>query len=254
MRISGQQESSMQTGQIGMGQAKDAVSKNIQRQIGQVQKQLQELSSNEEMSVEDKMKRRQELQKQIADLNNQLRTHEMEVRKEKQQTKGNSMDDLLGGGSQSRAAKAGDGGKGLSQASMKAMISADSAIGQADVQGSVAKKMEGRAGVLETEIKLDAARGGDTAAKEEQLAKAQQKALSASASQMSTLGQAREEIQEAAKDDEDKNVNAGQTKDDKTEKTADTKDQPVQPEDGASSDAAAVTATPVDYTPVDVRI
>lgn len=254
MRISGQNESNMQAGQIGMGQAKDAVSKNIQRQIAQVQKQLQELSSNEEMSMEDKMKRRQEMQKQIADLNNQLRTHEMELRKEKQQTKGSSMDDLLGGSNQNRSAKTGDGGKGLSQASMKAVISADSAIGQADVQGSVAKKMEGRAGVLETEIKLDAARGGDTAAKEEQLAKTQQKALSAAASQMSTLGQAREEIQEAAKADEDKNVNAGQTKDGKTEKTADTKDQPVQPEDGASSDTAAVATTPVDYTPVDVRI
>lgn len=254
MRISGQNESNMQAGQIGMGQTKDAVSKNIQRQIAQVQKQLQELSSNEEMSMEDKMKRRQEMQKQIADLNNQLRTHEMELRKEKQQTKGSSMDDLLGGSNQNRSAKTGDGGKGLSQASMKAVISADSAIGQADVQGSVAKKMEGRAGVLETEIKLDAARGGDTAAKEEQLAKTQQKALSAAASQMSTLGQAREEIQEAAKADEDKNVNAGQTKDGKTEKTADAKDHPVQPEDGASSDTAAVTTTTADYTPVDVRI
>lgn len=43
------------------------------------------------------------------------------------------------------APKAGKQSTGLSQASMKAMISADSAMAQAQVQGSVATKMEGRA-------------------------------------------------------------------------------------------------------------
>lgn len=43
-------------GQTEMIQAEDAVSKNIRRQILETQKQLQELSSNEEISAEEKMK------------------------------------------------------------------------------------------------------------------------------------------------------------------------------------------------------
>ena len=49
----------------------------------------------------------------------------------------------------------------MSKDSMQAMISAESAMKQAKVQGSVATKMEGRAGILKAEIKQDAARGGD---------------------------------------------------------------------------------------------
>ena len=49
----------------------DSVSKNIQNQIANAQKELQELSSNKEMSIEEKMNRRQEIQQQITDLNNQ---------------------------------------------------------------------------------------------------------------------------------------------------------------------------------------
>ena len=45
---------------------------------------------------EEKMKKRQEIQQQIADLNNQLRQHQIEQRKE-QQAKKTSMDDMLGG-------------------------------------------------------------------------------------------------------------------------------------------------------------
>lgn len=45
-------------------------------------------------------------------------------------------------------AKSGDKGNGLSQASMKAMMSADSSMKQAQIQGNAATRMEGRAGVL----------------------------------------------------------------------------------------------------------
>ena len=43
-----------------MAQANDSVSKNIQNQIANAQQKLQDLSSNEELSLEDKMKKRQE--------------------------------------------------------------------------------------------------------------------------------------------------------------------------------------------------
>ncbi len=200
MKINGLNGANTQSGGVNLMQSKDSVSKNIQNQIANAQKQLQELSSNKEMSMEEKMKKRQEIQQQIADLNNQLRQHQIEQRKENQAKK-TSMDDMLGGG-QKTAPKAGKQNSGLSKASMKAMISADSAMAQAKIQGSVAGQMEGKAGVLESEIKLDSARGGDVEKKKEELAEVQQKAVAAESAQMNTLSEANKELEAAAKADQ----------------------------------------------------
>ncbi len=203
MKINGLNGASTQVGGINLMQSKDSISKNIQNQIANAQKQLQELSANKDMSIEEKMKKRQEIQQQITDLNNQLRQHQIEQRKE-QQVKKSSMNDMLGGSKQTTS-KVGNQGTGLSQASMKAMISADSAMAQAKIQGSVAGQMEGKAGVLEAEIKLDAARGGNVEKKKEELAEAQQKAAQAESAQMNTLSNANKELEAAAKvDDKDK--------------------------------------------------
>ena len=57
MKINGINGSNTQMGQMGMNQATDSYSRNIQNQIANAQKQLQELSSNEEMTLEEKMKK-----------------------------------------------------------------------------------------------------------------------------------------------------------------------------------------------------
>lgn len=220
MRINGLNGANTPVGGMNMTKATDSVSKNIQNQIANAQKQLQELSANKDMSIEEKMKKRQEIQQQITDLNNQLRQHQIEQRKE-QQAKKSSMDDMLGG-SKKTAPKAGKQSTGLSQASMKAMISADSAMAQAQVQGSVATKMEGRAGVLESEIKLDSARGDDVEAKKEELAEVEQKAVQAESAQMNTLATANKELEEAAKADQQ--TEKADDKDKKTDKKTDKKD------------------------------
>ena len=270
MRINGLNETNMHTSGISMTQVNDSVSKNIQNQITNAQKQLQELSSNKDMSIEEKMKKRQEIQQQIADLNNQLRQHQLEQRKEKQAKK-SSMDDMLGG-SKKTTLKVGKQKNGLSQASMKAMISADSAMAQAKVQGSVATKMEGRAGVLESEIKLDMARGDDVEKKQEELAEVQQKAVAAESAQMNTLADANKELEEAAKteqqtektDDKDK-------KTDKKDAVSDEKDDSTmagtEEIEAAGTDIKTETASTdiaelveisvpetVSYTHVDVRL
>ncbi len=197
MRIDGINGSNMQNVGMNRQMGTDSVSKNIQNQIANAQKQLQELSSNKEMSIEEKMNKRQEIQQQIADLNNQLRQHQIEMRRAQQQTKSSSMDDMLGG--TRKVVNTGNQGAGLSQASMQAIISADSAISQVQSSGRVVIKMEGRAGVLEAEIKLDSARGGNVEAKQEELAEVQQKASQAQASQMNVLANANEELEETAK-------------------------------------------------------
>ena len=92
--------------QMGMNQATDSYSRNLQNQIADAQKQLQELSSNKDMSQEEKMAKQQELQQQISDLNVQLRQHQMEQRREKQQ-KQSSFDDMIGGNQKTGVADTG---------------------------------------------------------------------------------------------------------------------------------------------------
>ena len=254
MRINGINSTNTQVGGMNMTQACDSFSKNIQNQIANAQKQLQDLSANKDMSIEEKMKKRQEIQKQITDLNNQLKQHQMEQRKEKQQTKKLSMDDMLGGSNRTSSKTTGQSA-GLSQASMKAIVSADSAIAQAQIQGGVATRMEGRAGVLESEIKLDSARGDDVEAKKEELAEVQQKAATAESAQLNTLADANKELEAAAKADQQ----AEKTdKDNKTEKkdavSNEKEDKNVTKTEDSETvdvDVAPETAT---YTHVDVRL
>ncbi len=267
MTINGIDRAGTQMGQMGGNKATDSYSRNIQNQIANAQKQLQELSSNEDMSLEEKMKKRQGIQQQISDLNMQLRQHQMEQRRaamrgsEKQQAKGSSMEDMLGG---TGNAKAGSKGVGLSQASMTAMISADNSIKQAKVQGSVATRMEGRSGILQAEIKLDQAMGGDTQKKEEELAEVEQKAQAASLSQLSTLADANRTMEEAAKADsreekEDKDAKAvrGKGPDEDvsgTEAQEESVNKSAVPVSDGVSAAGTASQQPTSYVPVDIRL
>ena len=192
-------QAGIQAGRINKPMEMDSFSKSIQNQISNAQKQLQELSENKDMSMEEKMKRRQEIQQQITDLNNQLRQHQMEQRKEKQEQAAKKAE-------KKESAKNENKGEGLSQASMTAIISADATMSQAKVHGSVATRMEGRAGVLEAEIKLDSANGGNVEAKQKELAKVQQKAAAAGASQTDTLVSVSKNIEEAANADTEDNT------------------------------------------------
>lgn len=172
----------------GMAQGTDSYIRNIQRQIANAQKRLQELSSNKELSMEEKMKKGQEIQQQITDLNNQLRQYQMEQRREQQNKR--SSDNTGGGKEKVRSESKKKQSTGMSQTSMKTMISADSSLRQAEVSGNVAAKMEGRAGVLKAEIKQDQKSGVDTRKKEEELAEVEQTASKATARQMGTLNKA----------------------------------------------------------------
>jgi len=238
-------DNSMQTGRSGMNMQVDFVSKNIQNQIANAQKQLQEVSSREDMTQEEKMKKRQEIQQEITNLNQQLRQRQIEQRKE-QQSKGMSMDDMLGVKPRTGSKKSGSKGSGLSQANMQAMISADSSMKQAQVQGNVALAMEDRASVLKAEMKQD---GGGTEAKEAELAEIEQKMMNATASQMNTLASANQTIEEAAEaeqgSEEDKEDGKIDSKTGKTEKNGQ--------ETGNASENTKDAETNT-YTHVDVRL
>ena len=66
------------------------------------------------------MKKRQEIQQEINNLNQQLRQHQIEQRNKQQSKNSSSMDDMVAGTSNTSKKK----DTGLSQASMQAMISA----------------------------------------------------------------------------------------------------------------------------------
>ena len=266
MRINGFSGTNTQTGTMGMTQGNDSVSKNIQNQIANAQQKLQDLSSNEEMSLEDKMKKRQEIQQEINNLNQQLRQHQIEQRKEQQSKNSSSMDDMVAGTSNTSKKK----DTGLSQASMQAMISADSSMKQAKVQGSMATQIQGRASVLESEIKQDAGKG-NTEKKEEELAELQAKAQSATAAQMSTLADANKSVEEAAKA-ENSNTEDTATKNntDKSEKTQESAGAAAEETDNVKNtdikgETQATVETPTlenaqnatqqaVYTPIDIRL
>ena len=264
MVINGVSGAGMQAGAIGRGQAEDAVSKRLQQQIDDAQKKLQEISANSDMSTEEKMKMRQEIQKEIADLNSQLRQHQMELRKKEAEDAKKKQAENTSTAEQSSHSKTGKGKNDsvdvqISAEGMQAMISADGAMKQAKVQGSVANTMEGRANVLEIEIQLDGARGGDTSSKEAQLADARQTAQEATASQMSTLAEARETAAEANKSSVD---TAGTQKEDEkeTEKAEEKKEREKDgsavsaSEDESDGGADGNTASGISYVPVDVRL
>lgn len=240
MNINGVSGVGAQQGMAGMGAGAadqmDPISKDLRRQIENLQKQMQELSANQEMPAETKMKKRQEMQKRISELEIQLRQRQMEMKQEqarKKKESGNAFDELTG--AKQLEKKNGEQNIGMSAGSMEALLSADASMKQADVHGSIATKMENRAGVLETEIMLDQGRGGSSniGLKKEELAETKALADQAVSSQMESLAQANKTMQEAAEDDKDK----------KTEAPAKTEDgQNIAVAEGEEQSAAAGTA------------
>ena len=243
----------------------DSASRSIKKQIENAQKQLQELSANEDMPLEEKMKKRQEIQQEITSLNQQIIQHQIEQRKQ-QQEKGFSVDNMDSG--RKKAVKTRTGGKGnvLSQAGMQSIISADSSIKQSKVQGSVATKMKGMANVLESEIKQDAAMGGNTEAKQAALAEIEKKAMEATSSQTSTLAKANQELKEAAGTEQDNSTDKVHKNEEETgkiqknnknneeEKGNTENENGIETQAADTSSPARITPPPVSYKTVDISI
>lgn len=255
MNVNSVNGTGMQPGSAGMGIGggqMDPESKNLQQQIDRLQQELKEVSANQNMPADAKMKKRQEIQKQISELEIQLHQHQIEARKEERQKKKeeSSFDDLIGTKPQQRQTN--EQNTGMSASSMEAMISAEASVKQANANGSTAKKMNGKADVLEVEIKLDRSRGGSSniGLKEAELAKIKETAEKATASQMDSLAQADETLQNAAKDEkadkqegeEEKKVPGTEGETDKKEGTPETVEEEVLEESGFA------------YHPVDVRL
>ena len=65
--------------QMTMSRQTDSKSKNIQNEITDVQQQMQQLSSKEELSVAEKTNERKKLKQEISSLNTELKLHQNEL-------------------------------------------------------------------------------------------------------------------------------------------------------------------------------
>ncbi len=81
------------------------------------------------------------------------------------------------------------------------LLSANNSMKIARVQQGAKNQMDGHAGVLDAEIKLDSARGGDVKKKQEELEETKKKASELEESTMNTLTAATDDLKKAAKED-----------------------------------------------------
>ncbi|MCR5526282.1 MAG: hypothetical protein K6F39_02720 [Lachnospiraceae bacterium] len=89
----------------------------------------------------------------------------------------------------------------LSSIMTGALLSANTSRQIAHVQSAVKSRMDGHAGVLDAEIKLDGARGGDVTKKKEELEETQKKSAELAETTINTLTTANEDLKKASKED-----------------------------------------------------
>lgn len=177
----------------------DTESKNFQNQIANAQKRLKELASDNELSAEEKAKKRQEIQKQITELNNQLRQHQIEMRREQQEKEKSKSAEEMSGEEQGRLSSEEECRiVGMSQNGMRAIISANTAISHAKTQGHVNMSIESRMRVLQSEIRQDTGRGENIDLKQSELKNLEDKALRAKGAKMEILDEALRDMKKAA--------------------------------------------------------
>ena len=140
-------------------------------------------------------------------------------RKAKQSNK-SPMDDLLGG-NRANSRRAAKTGTGMSSASMQALIAADVTMSQVSAQSSVKTQMEGKAGVLTSEIQMDKGRGASTEAKEAELADTKDRIDSVTQSQMDAISDVNKKLDEAAKADRETEKTDHKTSDKNNKKKVD---------------------------------
>lgn len=207
----------------------DAETKSFQTQIASAQTQLQKLSANREMSSEEKAEKRQEIQKQIIELNNMLREHKMEMRREKQQQaaqeaaksnekqKGQSQESKESKGEASETVVVEEKPQitetsGMSSKHIKSIIAADSTVSRVKSQENISRNLESRVRVLEGEIKQAENNGGYVEAKKNEIESLENKVERISGAKMNILNGAMKEIKQVAEQEDRNDAKSGNGK------------------------------------------
>jgi len=125
---------------------------------------------------------------------------------------------------------------------MQGIISADTAMSQVKIISAEKNKMEGHAGVLGIEIKLDQARGGSTGNKEAKLADLQDKISNATSNMMEKISDSNKTLEKSKNSTEntvDKKENNKEK--DTGEKVADSETNLVKNEEGSNKAENLIT-------------
>lgn len=190
-------------------QKKDTVIEGIQKQITNIHKQMLSLSENDKLSAEDKMERQKELQKQVEDLNKMMLERNMEIKKEEQEEKSKAISEKV-----EIQLPRDENNSGVDFDHMQNFISMGNSLNAVKAQNSIRTKLKGEARILESEIKLDQARGVDTTKKSEKLSALSTKIDEITSKISENLGKVDEEIKKGVIP-ADKNENtAPEVKDD----------------------------------------
>ena len=210
--------------------ATDFETKSFQNKIASAQTQLQKLSANNEMSSEEKAKKRQEIQKQIMELNNMLRERKAELRREKQQKAAEAEE-----GNNGEGTLPGQQGKpetvhiesntssspGISSRHMKSVISADAAIDKAELADNISNELENRVQVLQGEIRQAEANGGYVEAKKGEVQSLENKVAKISGAKMNIISGAISEMKQTVKEAGRKDSKSSQNTAEAAKKPAD---------------------------------
>ena len=138
--------------------------KSIQSQIENVRKRLNELSANDNMSVEQKIERRKQLNEQMKELTERLSQVQMEIQQE------NMRKAEKGKSEQSNDSKNQSNNSGVKNVGLSEnIISADLSLKQMQEFESFKAGMEGYKNILKNQIKQDIKRGVNTENKEKEL-------------------------------------------------------------------------------------
>lgn len=167
----------------------DAISKSIENEISDVQRQRQQVSK-EDLSVDEKMKKRQELQQEISRLNNQLRQRQAEARREQNKEKAakerdaenvktdnekkghvaaSKKDESKEKEAESKTVEMQDAQK--ERVKQQTIVSAEVAVSRIGLQNKVVSGIQNDINILKGEIRQDKARGENVDDKKAQLEK-----------------------------------------------------------------------------------
>ncbi len=135
-----------------------------------------------------------------------------------------------------------------------ALLSANTSRQMARVQSAVKSRMDGHAGVLDSEIKLDSARGGDTKKKQEELDELQKKASELAETTINTLTTANEDLKKAAKEDQEVQRSEKAAEKKKAEKAAEKKKAEKEAAEERIEKAAETSATETTEATEGVRV
>lgn len=167
----------------GVSQFNDSKTQKLQIQITSARQDLNHISSESQISAEEKAKKRQEIQREIDELNRKLKLlreqKKAEAKEEakEQEKKKIITEEMFEKSDSPEKVKEKDSEKPnenledieLPAMDMQKLYTTQSEIQQSTISENVARKKEGKENVLESEIKLDTLHGSNPQSKKEAL-------------------------------------------------------------------------------------